>query len=333
MASVMDATETNLLNGDQSMATAAITPATIIAQPPVGGGGSFIGGLAPSPLINYDTGVTTGGSGSLGSEDDNSPSPDPGFDVYVPNHAADANFLNDGAFYGGRGTDQYTGYQGDGGNFAQVGGQYAESSALEACFVDNPSGRNAASAIGNEVAAGQTMLAMAQTVQALDALNSGGGIRQNAGGNVALGMADLAGRGAMIGALSALITFGAQDFMVGGGVAAVLNSALNLGQGAGANSLAAQGLAKVITSAATLESSSWTFGPLNADEQTAMNAIDRTMVGMGNAIAEVGNYATINGYNPLAAPIHAPFGSAAVYASSHGAAATASDFPALLSHP
>ncbi len=280
-------------------------------------------------MINYNAGV-----GAIGNQDDNGDSNggDPGFDVYVPNHAADYNFLTDGAFFGGRGADQYSGYQGDVGNFAQAGGAYTESTSLQACFIDNPSGQQASSAIQNEVAAGQTTLAMAQTVVALDNLYGHGGTYQNAGGNVAIGMADLAGRGIVIGAVSALMSWAAQNFLLGGGVAAALESALSLGQEAGADSQAAKGLAGVITGVVTLESNAWTFGPLNADEQTAMNAIDRTMVGIGNSIANTGHWQPIIGFAPLAAPITAPFGSAAAYVSSHSATASASGFPVLMPH-
>ena len=50
MATVMDATETNLLNGDQSAATAAITPAS------VGGPTTFL--LPGTPAANGLSGIT-----------------------------------------------------------------------------------------------------------------------------------------------------------------------------------------------------------------------------------------------------------------------------------
>ena len=107
-------TETNLLQGDQSMATAAITPASVASS-------------ASSPFLSAnELGVINPLDDSTAGGNDGS-NPSVPIDVYDKNFGANYSILyssegSTGAnfFDGGLGTDEYTGAQGDPGNFGNI---------------------------------------------------------------------------------------------------------------------------------------------------------------------------------------------------------------------
>ncbi len=187
MATVMDATETNLLNGDQTMATTAITPASVASGAPT----TFL--ASGTPTSNGFLGIAPLEDTSWGGQ----PTVPP--DVYDKNFGPNYTILYspenppDGYYFdGGLGADQYGGYQGDPGN---LGGQVGNVSISSGIDFNNQQGGDAAQQQYQlaQAAAPGTTAAEAQAVQTYEILGTkvAGSAPSNAGGNPVLGAAEL----------------------------------------------------------------------------------------------------------------------------------------------
>ena len=253
----MDTTETNLLNGDQAAATAAITPASVM-----GASGPFLSASALHLSPNFD--VPAGG--------------DPGGTLtgYDPINDPEVSLINYGYFDGGSGADQYTGYQGDFGNYNQVSNDLGGPPTLTTLINDNNLGFGDLQYAIN-VAGDAGNLKLASEYLSNDFLQIIGDdpfLGGNPGGNVGQGFQELGQRAILLGGAAAGAGLGAAALYMGGPEGIVLDPAGTVG------AMTALGDSLIdMYNAAT--------GPLDANEVSALNSIAGTV---GSGINAIGSF-------------------------------------------
>ncbi len=184
-ATVMDANETNLLSGDASVASAAAITAQTTSS---GSAPQFLSGSAPgaAPRGIAPLDDTPAGGISTVPPDVYDKNFGPNYSIiYSPENVAGGYY-----FDGGLGADQYTGYQGDPGNF---GGAVQNQSVADALNSNNAQGGEAAYtqyAVAQALDQGNLAAAI-QTVERATTLVAGaaGG---NSGGDPATGAREIA---------------------------------------------------------------------------------------------------------------------------------------------
>lgn len=213
MATLLDASEANLMNSDQSMATAAITPASV-------GSGSSVAFLPPgTPVVSGLAGFAPLDDTPVGGDPSNPPDPTVPPDVFDKNFGPNYTIFYSregvagGAYFdGGIGSDQYTNAQGDLGNFGGIADNYTTTDEINIVNSVGGIGAEVQYQVYSEFSAGEFALGI-QTAESW-LVQTAAELPANAGGN------PVKGAGELIASAGVLVPAGVTGIVGAGAVVA-----------------------------------------------------------------------------------------------------------------